>query len=311
MEKPLITKTEAGFALEVSVNFTRESIMRASVRKRLKAPSGISQDDWNRRTALFSRFDEGIKMDCEAWFEVTPENVALWLAHTLRTYDFIVDACCGVGGNTIQFARYCTNVTGIDTNPCRINMAQHNSRVYAVSDRIRFIECDVMAFLECQPPIPSSAFYISPPWGGKSCYSRDSVGLDDLPMRLTPIIDAARERFETVIVHLPRNCEINVNFKFYKIIKIFYSNNLKFKFLILDEKLSISQNPSTIMNCVLNRVYWRGLFYRWIMAARQCPVRGVQAGRIGVEDLEDFIGQRIRDNPQFFKSPVQFLLDRL
>lgn len=52
------------------------------------------------------RFDEGIKLDRESWFSVTPENVAWHIANKC-IYEVVVDAFCGAGGNTIQFARTC------------------------------------------------------------------------------------------------------------------------------------------------------------------------------------------------------------
>lgn len=55
---------------------------------------------------LGNRFDEGIKLDRESWFSVTPEVVARHIAEKYQ-YDVVLDAFCGAGGNTIQFARTC------------------------------------------------------------------------------------------------------------------------------------------------------------------------------------------------------------
>lgn len=86
---------------------------------------------WAQRYRLFSRFDEGIKLDrgqyvthtvsqdlhtvsqsgscvSEGWFSVTPERIAEHIAlrvdHSFSQAQLIVDAFCGVGGNAIQFA---------------------------------------------------------------------------------------------------------------------------------------------------------------------------------------------------------------
>lgn len=42
----------------------------------------------------------------ESWYSVTPELVAKHTAQRLRC-SIIVDAFCGAGGNTIQFAQTC------------------------------------------------------------------------------------------------------------------------------------------------------------------------------------------------------------
>ena len=81
---------------------------------------------WYKRFSLFSMFDMGIRLDrgescltsqlqvylikmfffVESWFSVTPEKVAAFTAERCKC-DVIVDAFCGVGGNTIQFAKTC------------------------------------------------------------------------------------------------------------------------------------------------------------------------------------------------------------
>ncbi|KAK5918814.1 hypothetical protein CgunFtcFv8_022762 [Champsocephalus gunnari] len=63
---------------------------------------------WAQRYRLFSRFDEGIRLDREGWFSVTPEriaeHIALRVEHSFPDSQLIIDAFCGVGGNAIQFA---------------------------------------------------------------------------------------------------------------------------------------------------------------------------------------------------------------
>jgi tRNA/tmRNA/rRNA uracil-C5-methylase (TrmA/RlmC/RlmD family) len=42
----------------------------------------------------------------------------------------MVDACCGVGGNSIAFASTCKLVIAIDIDPLKIAMAKHNAAIY-------------------------------------------------------------------------------------------------------------------------------------------------------------------------------------
>jgi trimethylguanosine synthase len=89
--------------------------------------------DWYSRYRLFSRFDEGVLMDAQSWFSVTPEVIAARIAsrclypllpleeqqqqqqqqqtQSQRRLDkgeereiVILDLFCGAGGNAIQFA---------------------------------------------------------------------------------------------------------------------------------------------------------------------------------------------------------------
>lgn len=58
---------------------------------------------WLQRYLLFSLFDDGIKMDEEGWFSVTPEPIARH--HASRCGNgIVIDCFTGVGGNAIQFA---------------------------------------------------------------------------------------------------------------------------------------------------------------------------------------------------------------
>ncbi len=67
------------------------------------------QKYWRQRYRLFSRFDDGVRLDRESWFSVTPEKIARHQAERLCNAEVIVDAFCGAGGNTIQFAHFCDN----------------------------------------------------------------------------------------------------------------------------------------------------------------------------------------------------------
>ncbi|KOB68411.1 Prip interacting protein, pimt [Operophtera brumata] len=66
----------------------------------------ICDPDWNLSHVIVFRyrFDEGIRLDRESWFSVTPEHVARHIA-CKYSYDTVLDAFCGAGGNTIQSHR--------------------------------------------------------------------------------------------------------------------------------------------------------------------------------------------------------------
>ena len=62
---------------------------------------------WRQRYSLFSKYDEGIELDEEGWFSVTPEAVAARHADLCGAAAVVIDAFAGVGGNAIQFAVKC------------------------------------------------------------------------------------------------------------------------------------------------------------------------------------------------------------
>lgn len=58
------------------------------------------------RFRVFFRMDDGVQMDEESFWSTTPEGIARHQAARCKgRYAF--DACCGVGGNTVQLAATC------------------------------------------------------------------------------------------------------------------------------------------------------------------------------------------------------------
>ncbi len=115
----------------------------------------------------------------DSWFSVTPERIARHIAERCRC-DLIVDAFCGAGGNSIQFAFKCERgisipciilnnhiinrslflVIAIDIDPVKIELAKHNASVYGVADRIEFIIGD---FFQVAPSLKADVVFLSPP----------------------------------------------------------------------------------------------------------------------------------------------------
>ncbi|EOA40216.1 hypothetical protein CARUB_v10008939mg [Capsella rubella] len=107
----------------------------------LEEYSAILGKYWCQRYFLFSRFDEGIKMDEEGWFSVTPELIAKHHA-TRCNGGIVIDCFTGVGGNAIQFASRSHYVIAIDLDPKKLDLAQHNAAIYGVADKIDFVKGD-------------------------------------------------------------------------------------------------------------------------------------------------------------------------
>ena len=61
---------------------------------------------WLARYTLFSRFDDGIMLDGQGLFSVTPEAIARNQAARCAKsgHGTVIDAFTGAGGNAIQFA---------------------------------------------------------------------------------------------------------------------------------------------------------------------------------------------------------------
>ncbi|KAG6461868.1 trimethylguanosine synthase isoform X2 [Manduca sexta] len=160
---------------------------------------------WKKRHSLFHRFDEGVKLDLESWFSVTPENVARHIATKCGAASAtVLDAFCGAGGNTIQFALTCHKVIAVDIDPAKIEMARHNATVYGVADRIEFIVGD---FFELAPELKADLVFLSPPWGGPDYTKTREYDIETMlePRPASELMNVARTISSSIALYLPRN----------------------------------------------------------------------------------------------------------
>jgi hypothetical protein len=68
---------------------------------------GTDTVDWYQRLFLLPEYDIlPLLLDDTGWFSITPQPIAAHIAERC-TSDVIIDAFCGVGGNTIEFAKTC------------------------------------------------------------------------------------------------------------------------------------------------------------------------------------------------------------
>lgn len=183
---------------------------RKQSKRNISLPIEIDNDKtlmkyWIKRYHLFSKFDQGIKLDRESWFSVTPEKIAEHIAERCKC-DIIIDAFCGAGGNAIQFAFTCERVLAIDIDPAKIKLAQHNARVYGVEDRIEFI---VGNFFDLAPTLIADVVFLSPPWGGPGYIQNSTYDLDNVmyPIGGIHVFKIARKITDHVAYFLPRNID--------------------------------------------------------------------------------------------------------
>ncbi|XP_024967937.1 trimethylguanosine synthase-like isoform X2 [Cynara cardunculus var. scolymus] len=173
---------------------------------------------WRQRYSLFSRYDEGIKMDEEGWFSVTPEEIAVRHAQRCVAGGVVVDCFAGMGGNSIQFAALGYHVVAIDIDPQKVEMASNNAKIYGVDNYIDFIVADFLQvapslkkqFWSPQMPVyKGNVAFLSPPWGGPSYKMADNFTLDLLkPVDGYTLFQVAQTITPNIIMFLPRNVDV-------------------------------------------------------------------------------------------------------
>ncbi|NWQ76985.1 TGS1 synthase, partial [Columbina picui] len=161
---------------------------------------------WAQRYRLFSRFDEGIKLDREGWFSVTPEKIAEHIAIRVSqsfNCNIIVDAFCGVGGNAIQFALTSKRVIAIDIDPEKLSLARNNAEVYGVADQIEFVCGD---FMVLAADLQADVVFLSPPWGGPDYATAE---IFDIQTMICPDGYPFKKITNNIVYFLPRNADID------------------------------------------------------------------------------------------------------
>ncbi|KGL83079.1 Trimethylguanosine synthase, partial [Tinamus guttatus] len=166
---------------------------------------------WAQRYRLFSRFDEGIKLDREGWFSVTPEKIAEHIAvRVSQSFDcnIIVDAFCGVGGNAIQFALTSKRVIAIDIDPEKLTLARNNAQVYGVAEHIEFICGD---FMVLAAQLKADVVFLSPPWGGPDYATAEVFDIQTMicPDGYPLICVLSKMITNNIVYFLPRNADID------------------------------------------------------------------------------------------------------
>lgn len=163
---------------------------------------------WRQRYRLFSRFDQGVQLDYESWYSVTPEAIAQHIADHCGSRQVIVDAFCGSGGNAIAFASRCPGcrVLAVDIDPVKLRSARHNAEIYQVDGQIDFICAD---FLQLRCRLGSvDMMFLSPPWGGPECTRQAQFDLGTMrvgDLNGFELLKFCRECTPNIVYFLPRN----------------------------------------------------------------------------------------------------------
>lgn len=217
--------------LDKSMNKLKEtkdidfSIVKTKIQKSYKqvAISRKMKKYYNRRYLLFSRFDDGILLDNESWFSVTPEKTAKYIAHEVfkkmgsRRDLTILDAFCGSGGNTIQFCKYFDNIISCDIDFVKLQCAQNNCQIYKTEQNVRFVMQDFFSLHKTlnvgddrKGTNIIDVIFLSPPWGGINYFQTKQADISEFPLDCFKIflycINILKCR--NIVYFLPRNTNL-------------------------------------------------------------------------------------------------------
>lgn len=161
---------------------------------------------YSQRHRLFHRFDEGICLDEESWYSVTPEKIAKHIARRFKGKKLVMELFGGAGGNSIQFALQGAYVIAVEISASKIAIARNNAAVYGVADRIEFIQADVYQFLPllAQRVHGIEGIFLSPPWGGPQYKDEHSYNV----RQFEELVAMIKKVCGNISILLPRNSDL-------------------------------------------------------------------------------------------------------
>lgn len=161
------------------------------------------QKYWDHRSDYFRCFDEGIQMDRESLYSVTPEDIAYHIAQ--KTHGTIIlDGFCGIGGNAIGFARSGKEVIAVDIDAEKLEMAKHNAAIYGVTASIRFIQGNILDILGT---VEADVAYFDPPWGGPDYSKKSTFSLSHFQPDGRTLLALSQKNIGKTIFKVPRNID--------------------------------------------------------------------------------------------------------
>ena len=166
---------------------------------------------WNRRYELFSKFDEGIKLDRVCLFSAKPEVEASRIAK-LISGSTVWDAFAGSGAVSIALALAGKKVIATELDSRRRDIIKHNAEVYGVLEKIDVLGLDAREHLS---QLEADAVYLDPPWGGPDYYRKDLFAWSDFDPPMEPFLSSALQKFREVVISVPSNFDFN-EFKAFK-----------------------------------------------------------------------------------------------
>ncbi|KAK7203935.1 RNA cap guanine-N2 methyltransferase-domain-containing protein [Myxozyma melibiosi] len=179
---------------------------------------------WRKRNQIFSKFNEGVWINEQGWYSVTPEDVAINIAthvtkHTPASPLTILDGFAGTGANAIHFARQASvrRVIAIEKDATTLRCAMHNAKLYGVAEKIEFVLGDYFDFVEhfagkserWRVENRVDVVFLSPPWGGPGYRYDEVLDLEKMqPYSVSEILNAAYKLTTNIALYIPRTSDI-------------------------------------------------------------------------------------------------------
>lgn len=171
-----------------------------------KTPSSY----WHRRYSLFSKYDQGIRLNEQQWYSVTPESIARITSVQIKlrfpNCRTIFDPFGGAGGNTIQFALHFPKVYYNELDIETYSHSIHNASIYGVKDNIEFLNQDFYSTSRRDISDMIDVVFLSIPWGGPSYLNNEYWDLEE--HGLFDAVAKSRQFSSNICMFIPKTSKL-------------------------------------------------------------------------------------------------------
>lgn len=129
---------------------------------------------------------------------------------SLTPGNVVLDACAGIGGNTIAYAFGGKKVISVEIDENRFKLLKENVRTALKVGEfdVTLIQGDFLEVVKKPTPLPLDSIYLDLPWGGSPSRVQ-SFKFKDMPVDALLFVKAALARSSTVILKLPHNFDLS------------------------------------------------------------------------------------------------------
>ncbi|EAR86341.2 RNA cap guanine-N2 methyltransferase (macronuclear) [Tetrahymena thermophila SB210] len=155
-------------------------------------------------------YNRNFKSDFDSQFNAIPEPICQYLSSRLKN-QIVVDAFCGVGYNTVQFAKEASQVIAIDCNQVKVSHAKYNIESFKQQHKVEVIQSD---FLQMKK-LKADTVVLHPDYKKFDNSISSSQGIDNSINLLTEVqpnlVEALKLSFkisDSVVIILQKSCDI-------------------------------------------------------------------------------------------------------
>lgn len=192
-----------------------KNYMEPSILNNINLEKFFSKDDLNKSVIN----NKELKITDKGLYSISKFYDAQWITDIIVTFlknnnlnsmeETIVDGTAGIGGNTINFARYFSKVYSIEINNTHYDVLNNNIDALLLTN----VETYLNNFLNIIDKFSkkSNIFFLDPPWGGNSYKNYKYFNLKIGKLQLYTVLNILYENnYKYVILKAPFNLNLSI-----------------------------------------------------------------------------------------------------